>query len=144
MGSAPGDGVRYRRAMVEFEQRTTVPIGADAALDLLADPVRLSGAVPPVEWLDVDVVDGDTDLDADVAGRDGAPEERFFVDRQARRIEWGEPDGDYGGSIEVGSMMASLSTVTVRLRTRDDADPAAVQRVVDETVQNLRRTLSGR
>ncbi len=128
--------------MADFEQRTTVPVAADAALDILGDPVRLAGAIPPVEWLDVDVVEGDTDLDADIAGRDGAPEARFFVDRQARRIEWGEPGGDYGGSIEVREMMARLSEIKLRLRTRDDADPAAVQRVVDETIQNLRRTLS--
>ena len=130
--------------MGDFEKSTTVPLGADAALDLLADPVRLAASVSAVELADVDVVEGETDLDADVAARAGAPEARFFVDRTARRIEWGRPGADYGGSIEVSELMASLSKVTVRLHTRDDADAVQVQRVVDETVLELRRMLSSR
>jgi hypothetical protein len=97
-----------------------------------------------VELVDVDAVDGELDLDEDVAGRGGAPEARFHVDRRARRVEWGHPDGTYEGSIEISSITASMTKVTVRLRTRDDADAAAVQVVFDESVQNLRRAISRR
>ena len=89
-------------------------------------------------------MEGDLDVDADVAGRDGAPEAGFTADRTTRRIEWGRPGSDYGGSIVVTPGTTNTAGVTVRLHTRDDADVAEVTRIFAQTVSNIRRVLSGR
>lgn len=93
---------------------------------------------------DSTAVEGELDVDADIAGRDGAPEAGFSADRATRRIEWGRAGGDYGGSIVVNVGTTNSAGVTVRLHTRDDADIAEVTRIFEQTVSNIRRVLSGR
>jgi hypothetical protein len=130
--------------MADFEQGITVTVGADTAFGVLSDPVRLPDYVPTMQLVDSIALEGELDLDADVAARDGAPEARFFADTATRRIEWGRPGADYEGSIDVTEGTSRTSGVKIRLHTRDDADLDEVRRVFDATVLNIRRLLSGR
>lgn len=127
--------------MAELERTFTVMAGADAAFEVLADPVRLPDYVPTLRLDDSTAVDGELDVDATLAERDGAPEAGFTADRRTRHMAWGEPSGPYGGSIDVAPGTTSTSTVTIRLRTRDDADAAEVERIVDQAAGNIRRLL---
>jgi hypothetical protein len=130
--------------VADLERSFTVMTGADAAFDLLADPVRLPDYVPTIHLEDSIAVEGELDVDADLAERDGAPDAGFVADRSTRHIEWGRAGSDYGGSIDVGEGTTNTSSVTLRLHTRDDADAAEVQRVFDAAMGNMRRVLSGR
>jgi hypothetical protein len=118
--------------------------GADLAFDYLSDPVRLPEYVPTMRLEDSTAVEGELDVDADLRERDGAPDAGFVADRKTRRIEWGRPGSDYGGSIVVAAGTTNTSSVTIRLHTRDDADAAEVTRVFDQAVTNIRRLLLGR
>ena len=115
--------------------------GAEAAFDYLSDPARLADYVPTMQLEDSIAVEGELDTDADLAGRNGAREARFLADRVTRRIEWGRPEGDYGGSIVVTTGTTNTAGVTVRLHTRDDTDVEAFTRVFDQAVANIRRLL---
>jgi carbon monoxide dehydrogenase subunit G len=128
---------------MDFERTTTVGVGADAALDFLADPRHVSEYVPTITHVESTAVDGEVQIESDVEGRRAAGVARFFVDRGARRIEWGSGDV-YGGSIEVAQGTPSTSDVTIRLHTRDDADEAEVRKLLDQTARTLGRLLSGR
>ena len=130
--------------MADLEKSITVTVGADAAFDILSDPLRLPDYVATMRLEDSIAVEGELDLDAELEERDGATEAGYLADSRARRLEWGRPGADYGGSITVAEGTTRTSTVKIHLRTRDDADPVAVQRVFDETVANIRRLLSGR
>jgi hypothetical protein len=130
--------------MADFERSTTVGVGADAAFAYLADPVRLTAYLPIVTLVDSTAVEGEGEDEAEVRARDGAAEAGFLADATARRIEWGRPGETYGGSMDVLPGTTSTSQVTIRLRTRDDVDPAAIEGVLDQVVRNLRRLLSGR
>ncbi|HYH91605.1 MAG TPA: hypothetical protein VD763_00475 [Candidatus Saccharimonadales bacterium] len=130
--------------MAELERSFTVLAGADAAFEFLSDPVRLPSYVPNLRLEDSTAVEGELDVDADLAARTGAPEAGFVADRATRRIDWGRDGDPYGGSIVVSEGTTNTSSVTVRLRTRDDADAAEVQRVFDEAVANIRRLVPSR
>jgi hypothetical protein len=118
--------------------------GADNAFDFLSDPLHIPDYVSTMRLEDSIAVEGELDVDADLAERDGAPGAGFVADRATRRIDWGIPGADYGGSITVAEGTTNTSDVTLRLRTRDDADPDEVARMFDQTVGNIRRVLSGR
>ena len=97
-----------------------------------------------IQLEDSTAVEGELDVDADVAGRYGAAEAGFTADKATRRIEWGRPDSDYGGSIVVNVGTTNSAGVTVKLHTRPGADVAEVTRIFEQTVSNIRRALSGR
>jgi hypothetical protein len=118
--------------------------GADVAFGFLSDPVRLPEYVPTLRLDDSTAVEGELDVDADLRERDGAPAAGFVADRRTRHIEWGDSGGDYGGSIDVAEGTTNTSGVTIRLRTRPEADADEVSRVFDQTVSNIRRLLLGR
>lgn len=130
--------------LAEFEKRFTVTTGADRAFDFLSDPVHLPEYVSTLRLEDSTAVDGELDVDADLGERGGAPDAGFVADRATRRITWGRSDGPYGGSIEVTPGTTNTSGVTLRLRTRDDADAAGSSRIFDQAVADIRRVLSGR
>ena len=132
---------KWSGPLAEIERTFTVFAGADAAFDFLADPVHLPEYVSTMRLEDSTAVEGELDVDADLAERAGAPEAGFVADRATRRIIWGRPGADYGGSITVEAGSSSSSSVTIRLRTRDDADADAVARIVDQAVSSLRRLL---
>ena len=132
------------RAMAELERSFLVMTGADAAFDFLSDPVRLPDYVPTLRLEDSTAVEGELDVDADLSARDGAPAAGFVADRKTRRIDWGRPDGDYGGSMDIAVTTANTARITLSLRTAPAADPAAVAEIVDQAVANIRRLLSGR
>ena len=133
-----------RTILAEFEKQFTVTTGADRAFDYLADPVRLPEYVPTLRLDDSTAVEGELDVDADLAGRNGAAAAGFVADRTTRRIEWGRPERGYGGSIEVTPGTTNTAAVVLRLHTRDDADAEQVTRTFDQTVANIRRVLSAR
>ncbi|HET7701810.1 MAG TPA: hypothetical protein VFK35_00305 [Candidatus Limnocylindrales bacterium] len=130
--------------MAELERSFLVMTGADAAFEFLSDPIRLPEYVPTLRLEDSTAVEGELDVDADLTARDGAPAAGFVADRKTRRIDWGRPDDDYGGSLEVAVTSANIARVTLRLRTGAAADPATVATVVDQAVANIRRLLAGR
>jgi hypothetical protein len=130
--------------LADLERTFTVTTGADAAFDILSDPVRLPEYVPTLRLEDSIAVEGDLDVDADVRERGGAPEAGFVADRPTRRIEWGRPEHDYGGSIVVAEGTTNTAGVTIHLHTRDDADADEVTRLFDQAVANIRRLLSRR
>jgi hypothetical protein len=138
----PGSSSRkWSGPLAELERTFTVFAGADAAFDFLSDPVHLPEYVSTMHLEDSIAVEGELDPDADLAERAGAPEAGFVADRTTRRITWGRPGADYGGSITVEASTSSSSSVTIRLRTRDDADADEVARIVDQAVSSLRRLL---
>jgi len=128
----------------ELEKTFLVLTGAETAFDFLSDPVRLPEYVPTVRLEESIAVEGELDVDADLASRGGAPGAGFVADRATRHIAWGRPEHGYGGSIDVREGTANTASVTVRLHTRDDADGEEVARVFDQAIANIRRALTGR
>jgi hypothetical protein len=100
--------------------------------------------VPTMQLVDSVAVEGELDVDADLRERDGAPAAGFVADRRMRHIEWGRPDRDYHGSIDVAEGTTNTSAISLRLHTRDDADGPEVTRIFDQAVANIRRLLMGR
>jgi len=131
-------------AMAEFERTTTVGVGADAAFAFFADPQRIPEYVPTAAHVETIAVDGGDSAEPDPEGNRDRDEARFFVDKSARRVEWGRPGTDYAGSIAVAEGTASTCQVTVRLQTRDDVDAAGVDRMLDEALRNIRRAVAAR
>lgn len=134
----------WRTILAEFEKQFTVTTGAGRAFDYLADPVRLPEYVSTVHLEASTAVEGELDVEADLADRSGAPAAGFVADRATCRIDWGRPERGYGGSIQITPGTTNTAGVVLRLRTRDDADPDAVTKIFDQTVANIRRVLSGR
>ncbi len=131
--------------MADFERTTTVGVGADAAFAYLSDPAHVSDYVAPMTHDDSWAIDGDPEAEEEGEGSGEAiAQARFSTDTANRRIEWGMPDGGYGGSMTVERGTASTSQVTIRLHLRDDADQAAVEKVLGQSVRSLQRLLSGR
>ena len=130
--------------MTDFERRATVGVGADAAFEFLAEPAHLPAYVVGITLVEASAIDGDPNAEPEAGAPEPAPQAHFLADRKARRVEWGLPGSDYSGSAEVTSLMASMSTVTIRLHTRDGADSAAVNKALDQTVKNLQRQITGR
>ncbi len=135
---------RRRITLAELERTFIVLAGADVAFAVLADPTRVPEYVSTVRLENTTAVDGDLDVDADVATRDGAPDAGFKADRGTRTISWGRPGSDYGGSMVVTPGGTTSCNVTIRLRVRDDADTEAVTRVLEQSVSSIRRVASGR
>src|SRR5437763_17022829 len=119
--------------MADLERTFLVMADAEAAFDVLSDPVRLPEYVPPLELEDSIAIEGEADADADLRERDGAPEAGFVADRKTRTITWGRPEHDYRGSIEIAAGTTSTANITVRLHTRADSDAEAVGRVFDQS-----------
>ena len=130
--------------LTDLDKTFFVMTSADRAFDRLSDPARLPEYVPTLRLEDSTAVDGDLDLDADLAERAGAPEAGFTADRATRRIDWGAPSPAYGGSIEIAPGTASTATVTLRLHTPGDADQAEVTRMFEQSIADIRRLLSDR
>jgi hypothetical protein len=116
----------------------------EAAFDILSDPMRLPDYVPTLRLEDSIAIEGESDADAVMAERGGAPEAGFVADRTTRTMTWGRPERDYHGAITVTESTSSTANVTVRLHTRDDADSDAVGKAFDQSVAAIRRVLSGR
>ena len=133
-----------RPTLADLERTFTVTTGADAAFDFLSDPMHLPQYVPTLRLEDSIAVEGELDVDADLRERGGAPEAGFVADRATRRIEWGRPGSDYGGSIVVTEGTTNTAGVTIQLHTRPDADVPEVTGVFDQAVANIRRLLSRR
>jgi len=130
------------RDLAELERTFLVMTRADTAFDLLADPVRLPEYVPTLRLDDSIAIDGESDPDADLAERGGAPEAGFVADRKTLTITWARPERDYAGSITVSRRTTGTADITVRLHTRDDADAEFVTRTFDEAVANIRRLMT--
>jgi len=129
---------------MDFERRTTVWVGPDEAFEFFADPANLPLYVPTVKLEEAIAVDGDPDAAPDAEAGSSGELARFLPDRRGRRVEWGLPDGEYGGSIEIAQGTASSSDVTIRLHTRDDVDEEQVRQMIEQVVRTVGRHLSGR
>ena len=137
-------GQEWRITLAVLERTFIVTTGADTAFDYLSDPLRLPEYVATLRLEGSTAVDGELDVDVDLAGRDGVPDAGFSADRDTRHIVWGRPGSDYGGSILVAVGTTNTSRVTIELHTRADADAEAVMRVFEQAVADIRRVLSGR
>jgi hypothetical protein len=111
---------------------------ADPTFAVLSDPVRLPDYVPVLELVESVAIAGEDDADANLAEREGAPGAAYEADTRTRTMRWGQPDGDYHGSITVAPGTASTSTITIRLHTRDDLDGDAVAKMLDAAVSKIR------
>lgn len=118
--------------------------GADAAFELLSDPVRLPEYVPILRLDESVAIEGEADADAGLTEREGAPEAGFVADRTTRTMRWGRPGRDYHGSLSVARSTASTANVTVRLHTRAEADLNAVTKAFDDSVASIRRLVTRR
>lgn len=131
--------------MADFERNTMVGVEADLAFAFLSDPRRIPEYVATVTHVESIAIDGDPNAEVDAAERREAGEARFFADTKTRRIEWGRPGTAYSGSIDIETgTIPDTSQVTIRLRTSDESDRAQIERVLDQTVRNIQRLLSGR
>lgn len=117
--------------------------GADAAFDVLSDPIRLPEYVPALRLEDSIAIEGEADPDVDIAARDGAPAAGFIADRKTRTITWARPERDYRGSITISQRTASTSDIAVTLHTGPDTDAVEVAKVFDDAISRMRRVLTG-
>jgi hypothetical protein len=125
--------------VADFERAVTIGVPADAAFAYLADPGNVAAYVGPISLVETVAVEGDP---AEIAASDEADDEAeasFLADAGTRRVTWSR--GGYAGSASVDATTASLSTITIRLHLRDDADPDAVRELLDATARNLQRVL---
>ena len=126
--------------MADYERSVTVGVGADAAFAFLADPANLAAFVPPIAFVESIAVSGDPAEAAEEGeAEDEATAVRFLPDAGTRRVDWGR--AGYAGSASVDGGTTSTSTVTFRLRVRDDADPETIRASLDQAVRNLMRLL---
>lgn len=127
--------------MAEFERTTAVAAGVETVLEFLGEPANLPAWMPTVALVESIAVDGDPDAppdpEADTADDAIA---RFQLDRGARTVEWGI--GAYGGSAEVRALTPSMTNVTIRLRTPDDADADVVRSLLEQAARGLGRSLA--
>ncbi len=130
--------------MPDFEKRVTVAVDAETAFNFISDPGRLPVWVVGMRLEDAIAIEGDPALQEAPEAAALAPEARFFPDRGTRTVEWGLPGGEYSGSATVGSLMPSMSTVTVRLHLPEGVDQKAVETALDLSVKNLQRQITGR
>ena len=130
---------------MDFERTTVIGAGADAAFARLADPLLVPQYVPLVAHAGSDAEDGAPGADeAEAVAPEGLGEIRFHADAAARRLEWGEPDAPYRGSMTIAAGTTSTCDLTIRLHTRDDIDPAKVEAYLEQSARSLRRLLAGR
>ena len=64
-----------------------------------------------------------------------------MADREARRIEWASPSGDYAGELEVQRMLPGMSAIVVRLHPREAVDTRAAEEALDAALKSLQRFL---
>jgi hypothetical protein len=128
---------------LDFERTTVIGMGADAAFARLADPLLVPQYVPLVAHAGSEVEDGNP-AEGEAVPPQGLGTIRLLADAAARRVEWGEPDAAYRGSMTIAAGTASTCELTIRLHTRDDIDRARVEAFVEEAARNLRRVLPAR
>ena len=120
-----------------------VMAGADPVFDVLSDPVRLPSFVPVLTLEDSTAIEGELDADADLEARNGAPAADFIADRRTRTITWRLPNHPRGGTIAVTERTANISDVAITVDLADDDDSAAIGRLLDDVVANIRRLATG-
>jgi len=131
---------QYGAAVADYERSLTVGVGADAAFAFLADPGNLAAYAPPIAHVESIAVSGDPAEAAEEGeAEDARTAVRFLPDAGARRVEWGRDA--YAGSATVEASTPSISTITFRLRVRDDADPDAIRGALDQAARNVMRLL---
>ncbi|HZU11513.1 MAG TPA: SRPBCC family protein [Chloroflexota bacterium] len=127
--------------MPEFERTTTVPASPDDAFRVLADPRNLPRYVATMTTSEPTGADR-LHVAADVEGRHEEGDARFRADREQRRMEWGgESSRGYRGWIQVAGAGDGAS-VTIHLFVEHTGDEEEINRVLDESVGNIRRLLS--
>lgn len=126
--------------MRDFERTATVGANPDEAYQFLADPKNMPGYIAtmvlarPEEGNRLRVA-------ADVEGRHEEGDASFRANPSRHRLEWGSEDAsDYHGWIQV-TPAGNGSSVTIHLHLDREEDEAEVNRVMDETVQNIQRLL---
>lgn len=128
--------------MPDFERKVTVGVDAETAFNFLADPGRLPAWVVGLRLEDAIAVEGDPTQQAEGEGAPAAPEARFLPDRGARTVSWSLPGRDYAGSAEVKPLLATMTTIIVRLHLPEGVDARAVDAALDQTVKNLQRQIT--
>lgn len=129
--------------MPDFERKVTVGVDAETAFNFLADPGRLPAWVVGMRLEDAIAVDGDPSQQAEGDGAPTAPEATFLPDRHTRTVSWSLPGREYAGSAEVKPLLATMTTIVIRLHLPDGADQKAVDQALDQTAKNLQRQVTG-
>ncbi|HYO41613.1 MAG TPA: hypothetical protein VES19_00310 [Candidatus Limnocylindrales bacterium] len=128
---------------MDFERTTIIGTGADAAFARLSDPLLVPRYVPLVGHAGSDAEDG-IPAEGEAVPPEGLGTIRFHPDAAARRLEWGEPEAAYRGSMTITAGTASTCQLTISLHTRDDVDRTKVDAFIEEAARNLRRVLAAR
>ena len=127
--------------MPDFERTATLNAAPEDAYRYLADPSNLPRYIATMRVAQPEGAER-LHVAADVQGRHEEGDARFHSDPEARRMEWSAPDrGGYSGSLQISASGGS-STVTIQLHVEHDHDRAEIDRVLDETVDNIRRLLA--
>jgi hypothetical protein len=140
-------GANEEAAMAEYERTTMVWVAPSAAFAYLADPLHLPDYVPVMAHAGSDADAGEAFLAAALGttGEGTAMDTHFLADAGALRIEWGRPRADYAGSISVTEGVTDgTARLTIHLHTRDEAPRPETEQLLDQTMRNLLRRLSGR
>jgi hypothetical protein len=126
--------------MPEYERSVSLSVGAERAFEFLADPENLTKYV--ANMVSARRQDGDRlRVAADVQGRHEEGVASFRSDAAAHRLEWGSPvNPQYHGWLEVAGS-GSQSTVTIHVTTDRPEEAEEADRVLDQTVANIRAHL---
>ncbi len=131
--------------MADYERSTTVGVAPAAAFAFLSDPRHLPDYVATMRHEGSDAESGELATEAEAAGRGQSGQVRFFADPATRRVEWARSGADYEGWVRVAEGDTGGSAqVTVHLHTRDNSGGPEVDRLLDQTLRNIGRRLSGR
>lgn len=126
--------------MPDFDRTMTVHASPDEAFRALADVENLPRYVATMTGADTRGA-GTLHVAADVEGRHEEGNAAFRSDPQSRRMEWGGEDGSgYRGWLQVWPD-GSGSAVTIHLHVPHEGEEAEINRVLDETAENIQRML---
>lgn len=128
--------------MPDFERNTTVNANPDDTFRTLANVKNLPRYVATMTRAD-ETGNETLHVAADVEGRHEEGNAAFRQDARQHRIEWGGEDGsNYNGWMAIAPA-GNGSSVTIHLHVPHTGEDAEINRVLDQTVSNIRGLFSG-
>jgi hypothetical protein len=129
--------------MPEYERSFSLQVSPDEAYGYLADPANMPRYVATMITARPGG-EGRLRVAAEVSGRHEEGEASLLRDDGARRMEWGSGTNPrYHGWLEVGGS-ASSASVTIHISTDRTEEADEAERVLDQTVANIRAQLEPR
>ena len=126
--------------MSEFERSVTVTASPNDAFQFLANPSNLPRYVATMVLAEPE--EGERlRVAAEVEGRHEVGDAQFRTNPAQRRVEWGGEEGNrYRGWLQV-LPAGNGAEVTIHLHVVRGEDEAEINRVLDETVENIAQIL---